>query len=36
MSAWNLLSLISGEGFREHPKGQLVSGRLYGTVTYQF
>jgi iron complex outermembrane receptor protein len=36
MTAWNIGSLISGQGFREHPKGQLVSSRLFGTATYRF
>ncbi len=35
-SAWNIGSLISGEGVREHPKGQLVNGRLVGAVSYKF
>jgi iron complex outermembrane receptor protein len=35
-TAWNVGSLISGEGQREHPKGQLVSGRLFGAATYRF
>ena len=36
MTAWNIGAMISGEGFREHPKGQLVSSRLFGTATYRF
>ncbi len=36
LSAWNLGSLISGEGVREHPKGQPVTSRLFGTATYRF
>ena len=36
VSAWNIGSLITGEGFREHPKGQLVTSRVFGTATYHF
>lgn len=36
VTTWNLGSLISGDGFREHPKGQLVGGRVYGGATYRF
>lgn len=36
LSAWNIGSLISGDGVREHPKGQLVNGRLFGSATYRF
>ena len=36
VNAWNLLALISGEGIIEHPKGQEVSGRLYGTAVWRF
>jgi len=35
VSAWNLGGL-TGERFREHPKGQLVGGRLYGTLGWRF
>ncbi len=36
LTAWNLAALITGEGTREHPKGQLVGGRLFGAATYRF
>jgi outer membrane cobalamin receptor len=36
MTAWNIGAMVSGEGFREHPKGQLVNSRLFGTATYRF
>ena len=36
MTAWNIGAMIAGEGFREHPKGQLVNSRLFGTATYRF
>ena len=36
VTAWNLGHIISGETFREHPKGQPVTSRLYGTATYRF
>ena len=36
VTAWNLGHLITGEAFREHPDGQLVASRLYGTATYRF
>ena len=35
-TAWNLLPLITGQGFQEHPKGQDVSSRLYGALTWRF
>lgn len=35
VSGWNLVSLLSGP-VREHPKGQLVSERLWGEVTWRF
>jgi iron complex outermembrane receptor protein len=35
-TAWNLLALAQGEGFREHPKGQLVGPRLTGGATWRF
>jgi outer membrane receptor protein involved in Fe transport len=35
-TAWNVLALISGEGVREHPEGQLVAGRLFGALTWRF
>jgi iron complex outermembrane recepter protein len=35
-TAWNIGAMVTGEGFREHPKGQLVSSRLFGTATYRF
>ena len=36
LNAWNILALISGDGFIEHPKGQQVSGRLYGSAVWRF
>jgi len=36
LSAWNLGALIGDTRFREHPKGQLIGGRLHGGVSYQF
>ena len=36
MAAWNIGALVSGEGTPDHPKGQAVGGRLFGTVTYAF
>jgi outer membrane receptor for ferrienterochelin and colicin len=36
MTAWNIGAMVSGEGFREHPKGQLVNSRLFGAATYRF
>ena len=36
VTAWNLGHLVTGEAFREHPDGQLVGSRLYGTATYRF
>jgi outer membrane cobalamin receptor len=33
--AWNFTELI-GERYREHPEGQPVQSRLYGTVTWRF
>ncbi len=36
LTAWNLGHLLGGDAFREHPEGQLVSSRLYGTLTYRF
>jgi iron complex outermembrane receptor protein len=35
-NAWNVLSLITGEGLREHPDGQPVLGRLYASAAYRF
>ncbi len=35
-NAWNILSLITGEGVREHPEGQPVTGRLYVGAGYRF
>jgi hypothetical protein len=34
-TAWNFTELF-GEGFKEHPNGQLVHGRLFGSLTYKF
>jgi iron complex outermembrane receptor protein len=34
-TGWNLLNL-AGSGFVEHPKGQPILGRAYGSVTYRF
>ncbi len=36
ISAWNIGALISGEGVREHPKGQPVGGTLFGSASYRF
>lgn len=35
-TAWNLLGLLGGDAFQEHPKGQYVGSRLYGTATWRF
>lgn len=35
-NAWNLLSLLSGDGMLEHPDGQPVPGRLTGSISYRF
>jgi len=34
-TAWNFTELF-GDGFKEHPDGQYVHGRFFGTVTYRF
>lgn len=36
ITAWNLLALIEGEGVQEHPSGQEVGGRLFGTASWRF
>jgi hypothetical protein len=37
VSAWNIPALWSDEArVREHPKGQLVGGRVAGAVEYRF
>ena len=36
LSGWNLGALIQGQGFREHPKGQRVGSRVFGTATWRF
>ena len=36
VTAWNLGHLLGGEPFREHPTGQRVSSRLFGSATYRF
>lgn len=36
LSAWNIGSMLTGEGFREHPKGQNVGSRLFGSATWRF
>ncbi|MBL8616492.1 MAG: TonB-dependent receptor [Deltaproteobacteria bacterium] len=36
ISAWNVGALLSGEGTREHPKGQPVGGWLMGSASYRF
>ncbi len=33
---WNAAALSDGGRFREHPNGQLLGSRLFGTVTYHF
>jgi len=35
LSGWNLLEL-GGEGYREHPKGQLVGARVWGDLAWRF
>ncbi len=35
VSGWNL-GAMGGQRVREHPKGQLVGGRVYGTVGWRF
>ena len=35
VTGWNLLQL-AGPGFVEHPEGQPVRGRAYGSATYRF
>ncbi len=35
-TVWNPAGLKEEGRFREHPKGQLVGGRLYGSLTYRF
>ena len=32
---WNVLGL-TGRTFREHPDGELISGRVFGSLTYKF
>jgi len=34
ITAWNLLALLDGGSFQEHPKGQWLDGRLLGSLTY--
>ena len=36
VTVWNPAGLTEEGRFREHPKGQLVGGRLYGSLTYRF
>lgn len=36
VTAWNLLALAAGEGAQEHPSGQEVGGRLFGTAIWRF
>lgn len=35
VNAWNFTELLS-DGFREHPDGQPIAGRLYGSVGWRF
>lgn len=35
LTGWNLTELF-GEGFREHPQGQLTQARVYGTASWRF
>jgi hypothetical protein len=35
LNAWNIAGLM-GRPFEEHPEGQPVSGRLYGTAAWRF
>ena len=36
LSAWNLVPMVEGQGFREHPKGQRVGSRVFGSATWRF
>jgi outer membrane receptor protein involved in Fe transport len=36
VSVWNPLGLGDSGRIREHPKGQLITGRVYGTLIYRF
>lgn len=36
LNAWNVVPLVTGEGFREHPKGQRVGSRVFGNATWRF
>ncbi|MCK6507175.1 TonB-dependent receptor, partial [Myxococcota bacterium] len=36
LSGWNLGALVQGQGFREHPKGQRVGPRVFGSATWRF
>jgi len=33
---WNATALSESGRFREHPSGQLVGSRLFGSVSYKF
>ena len=35
VNAWNFTAFFS-DGFREHPEGQPITGRLYGSVAWRF
>ena len=34
-NGWNLLE-AAGDGYREHPKGQLVRARMWGELIWRF
>ena len=36
LSAWNIGALISGQGVQEHPKGQRIDSRVFGSATWRF
>ncbi|NOY26522.1 MAG: TonB-dependent receptor [Oligoflexia bacterium] len=36
LSAWNIGPLITGQAFREHPKGQEVGSRVFGGATWRY
>ena len=36
LTGWNVFGLVDGQRVREHPKGQPVGGRLFGSVRVEF
>ncbi|HCH65011.1 MAG TPA: hypothetical protein DFR83_19565, partial [Deltaproteobacteria bacterium] len=36
MTGWNLLALAEGGSFQEHPLGQDVGARWFGSATWRF